>query len=421
MSFLMKCGPNTAFHIFCGCISATLLRALHKNGHGTSMFSNLAQEADISSDEQQMSNDELFQICRTVFILLSSPCQVLSTSTKGSLENVLRLHEHAWLPRLAESLALGHTGPSLVKPDNVQTTTNLFALACFSHLPVCQELLLQGKALEVVMAIINIHAESSLAEETGVAVCTAKWSVSHARAGIAVKTCCEEITEDWEGGNAVLFASVCAFAKLAQGSAWARNMASTYGAGTLNGLNCSKESHGHNTISLLWRLAECATVAAGVQWWAACGLACFRIYGFPSALGRDIGQVLDESSFADIIFVLRDGGRLRVHSIILAVRCPSLLPGNFSLPRKAVEDPVLHEIHLSERISYQTLKSILEFVYSGVVHIELEEVDNVRVLAKRCGLESLTNLLHARAPQWGLPPAPCDLGLALESPGCSFT
>lgn len=379
------------------------------------------QEVGIGSEEQQVSSQELLKLCKAVFLLLSSPSQALSASAALSLKEALELHGHAWIPRLVDSLAVGHTSPSLVKPESLQTAANLFALACFSWVPNCQELLLQGTALDVVQAIISIYARSALTENRGPSAYGSKWSVSHARAGIAVKTCCEEIVEDWEGGHTVLWASLCAFSKLVQASTWARGVAHSLSKGRLDGAKCFEGTQA-NIIGVLWTLAESTTVASSsVRWWAVTGLACFGIYGFPSALGRDLCQAFDDSFLTDLVFVLADGNRLHAHSIILSARCPSLLPKRVPYGVKEnLEELVCPEVHLSDRISYGALKSLLEFVYSGVVHIELEEADTVRVLAKRCGLEPLTDLLYNRAPRWGLSPASCDLASALAAVGYPF-
>jgi hypothetical protein len=377
--------------------------------------------AAYGSLEQHISAQELLQICKTTFLLLSSTCQDVSSGTKACMETVMKFQDQAWLPRLVDSLAIGHTGPSLVKPESVQTATNLFALACFSYFPECRELLPQERTLDVLTAILKIYGNRALQKKQQVSNWSVKWSVIHQRAGIAAKPCCEEIAEDWEGSDTVLFASLCAFTKLMQGSDRARAVAKSLRRGRLTEDSCSEGSYG-GTVSLLWALAESVTVAAGIRWWAASGLACFNIYGFPSPLGRHICQIFDGSLFPDIIFLLKDGSRLLAHGVILAVQCPLVLPkGLHSKEKKIVEDSVGHEIPLSKLISSRSFKALLEYVYSGVVHLDSEEVDEMKVLSKRCGLDSLTNLLHGRVPVWGLPPASFNLAPALESGGYRFS
>lgn len=336
------------------------------------------------------------------------------------METAMKFQDQAWLPRLVESLALGHTGPSPVKPESVQTATNLFALACFSYFPECRELLPQERTLDVLMAILKIYGEKALEKKAHVSTCNAKGSVVHQRAGIAAKTCCEEITSDWEGSDIALIASLCAFTKLAQGSDRAKSVSQSLPTGRLTEASCSQGLYG-DTVSLLWKLAECTTVAAGARCWAASGLACFNIYGFPSLLGRYICQIFDESLFSDIVFLLKDGSRLLAHGVVLAVQCPAVLPnGLLRKEKKLVGDSVGYEVQLSRMISSRAFKALLEYVYSGAVHLDLEEVDEMKVLSKGCGLESLTNLLHGLVPVWGLPPASCNLASALESGGYPF-
>lgn len=376
--------------------------------------------AAFGSGEQHISAQELLQICKTMFLLLSSTSQDVSTPTKACMDTAMKFQDQTWLPRLVESLALGHVGPSLVKPEGVQTATNLFALACFSYFPECRELLPQERTLDVLIAILKIYGNRALQNKQQVSNCSAKWSVVHQRAGIAAKTCCEEIAEDWEGSDTVLFASLCAFTKLMQGSDRARTVAKSLRTGRLTEDGCSEGCYG-GTVSLLWALAESTTVASGARWWAASGLACFNIYGFPSLLGRQICQIFDESLFPDIIFLLKDGSRLLAHGVILAVQCPLVLPkGLYRKEKKLVGDSVGHEIQLSKMISSRSFKALLEYVYSGVVHLDSEEVDEMKLLSKGCGLDSLTNLLHGRVPVWGLPPASCNLASSLEYGGYAF-
>lgn len=395
---------------------ATLLRALHRSGDHTPVTT----VPESGSGEQRISSQELLQICKTMYLLLSSISQDVSAPTKACMEIAMKFHDQTWLARLVESLAFGHTGPSQVKPEAVQTATNLFALACFTFFPECRELLPQERTLDVLMAIVKLYGNKALAKKQQASSCSTKWSLVHQRAGIAAKTCCEEITEDWEGADTVLFASLCAFTKLMQGSYRARVIAKSLPRGRLSEANCAEALYG-DTVGLLWKLAESTNVATGVRWWAAGGLACFNIYGFPSLLGRDICKILDESMFPDIIFLFKDGRRLLAHGVILTIQCPSVLPKGLILKeKKVVGDYVGHEIQLSKMVSFNSFKALLEYVYSGVVHLNLEEVDEMKVLSRGCGLDTLTNLLHGRAPVWGQPPASCNLASALDSGGYPF-
>ncbi|KAG0572040.1 hypothetical protein KC19_VG064400 [Ceratodon purpureus] len=406
-------GPSLAGITVFAC--SALLRALHRSGHVSHTSSDdPTPVAAFGNGEQHISAQELLQISKTMFLLLSTTCSDVSAPTKACMEATIRYQDQAWLPRLVDSLAIGHTGPSLVKPESVQTATNLFALACFSYFPECRELLPQERTLDVLTAILKIYGNRALQKNQRVSNFSAKWSVVHERAGIAAKTCCEEIAEDWEGTDIVLFSSLCAFTKVLQGSERARTVAKSLRRGRLTEDSCSEGSYG-GTVSLLWALAESTTVAPGIRWWAASGLACFNIYGFPSPLGRNICQIFDEALFPDVAFLLKDGSRLFAHGVILAVQCPSVLPKGLRRKEKIlVGDSVVHGIQLSKMISSRSFKALLEIAYSGVVHLDLEEVDEMKLLSKGCGLDSLTNLLHGRVPVWGSPPTSCNLASALN-------
>ena len=400
--------------------SSTLLRALHRNDHVSHTSSgDQTPVAAYGQGEQHISAKELFQMCKTMFLLLSTSCQDVSSPTKACMEIAIKFKDQAWLPSLVDSLAIGHTGPSEVKPEIVQTATNLFALACFSYFPECRELLPQERTFNVLTAILKLYGNRAL-QKKQVSNNIAKLRVAHQRAGIIAKTCCEEIADDWEGCDTVLFASLCAFTKLMQGSDRAKIVSKSLQRGRLTEDGCSEGSCG-GTVSLLWALVESTSVAAGVRWWAASGLACFNIYGFPSLLGRDICEIFDEPMFPDITFLFKDGSRLLAHGVILKVKCPLVLKkGLHGKEKKLVGDLVSYEIQLSEKISSRSFKALLEYVYSGVVHLDSEDVDEMKVLSKGCGLDSLKNLLHGRVPVWGLPPASCNLASALEPGGYTF-
>ncbi|KAG0451577.1 hypothetical protein HPP92_026348 [Vanilla planifolia] len=111
---------------------------------------------------------------------------------------------------------------------------------------------------------------------------------------------------------------------------------------------------------------------------------------------------------------------------LVKARCPRLMPSKQAFMENNNPDSrffhgnSLHELNsmmemkMSERVDMFSLMKILEFVYTGFILIEEDMVRPLRSLAKRCGLSSLSHMLHRKSPPWGAPVPAIDLGHVLE-------
>lgn len=387
-------------------------------------------EAEIY-EEQPINAQEVVQICKAVLLLLSSPSQATASCTKKCLEDALVSHGFDWLPSLVTTLTLA--GSNTIKINHIQTITNLLALACVSWLDVCQEQLLQLEALGVVVGIIQNHIRdiNHKGTERLSLMSTPVYSVGG-------QACCTD-GQTWEGCDAVLFCALWAFFRMIQCSGWVKRVRETITQNLVDNLAWDDTEEGE-ILYMLWTVAGDREKSAGVRWCGVCCLACFGIYGFPSIVGKDMKSAIDDSSSADVIFVMGDGSRLFAHGAILAAQCESMLPAKLQSTvsvisvasdfksfgnlnggeNEKVSDPVSSipvEVQVSPRLSRGALKALLDFVYTGIVYIPLDLVAEMKILAKRCHLERLTILLQGKGPVWGQAPAPCDLSLTLDSKG----
>lgn len=58
----------------------------------------------------------------------------------------------------------------------------------------------------------------------------------------------------------------------------------------------------------------------------------------------------------------------------------------------------------SSHVDYEALLLLLEYVYWGHLHAAEEEtVKKLKILAKRCNLQPLLQLLCRQSPKWGAP------------------
>ncbi|XP_048131054.1 BTB/POZ domain-containing protein At1g04390 isoform X2 [Rhodamnia argentea] len=71
------------------------------------------------------------------------------------------------------------------------------------------------------------------------------------------------------------------------------------------------------------------------------------------------------------------------------------------------------EIRLSCHVNRLELEKLLEYVYSGYVQAEEDTVKRLKILARRCGLHQLSELLSRRIPEWATEIPSFDLKPAL--------
>ncbi|XP_047159531.1 BTB/POZ domain-containing protein At1g04390 isoform X2 [Vigna umbellata] len=81
----------------------------------------------------------------------------------------------------------------------------------------------------------------------------------------------------------------------------------------------------------------------------------------------------------------------------------------------------VREVRLSSHVGYETLVLLLEYVYLGCLRASEEAAKKLKVLAKRCNLQPLFQMLHRQHPKWGLPFPSFNLTSAFGLAGSCFS
>ena len=165
-----------------------------------------------------------------------------------------------------------------------------------------------------------------------------------------------------------------------------------------------------------------------MRWYVLYILTYFGFYGFPNELAKRIGKSLNKEEYSDMRLVVANGVSVSVHGVILAVRCPSLLPPQL-LPSMKNSEKVtdkfvretMREVQLSSHVDYEALVLLLEYVYLGCLHAGEETVKKLKILAKRCKLQHLLQMLYRQRPKWGTPFPSFNLTPSLGSAGSCFS
>lgn len=362
-------------------------------------------------------------ICKTVLFLLFSPSHYLASAAKHGLEHALQRHGYDWLPSFVSKLSL--TFSSVAASENMVTVTSLMAACCLSISAHCRHQLLQQGVLDVLIEAVKAHSLTSTRHQTVIAgtrcLCMP----------LDMNTCCWDNHNIWEGSDPILFFSLWAFASLARGSDTAKAINATL---KKRMSKCVKwdSMPDEEVDSHFLVLAGFVNTAAGLRWLASCCLACCGAYGFPSVKNQ-LSKIFNDTHSANIKMIFADGGHVYAHKVIIATKCPALMPfasskgeafahKDYSLTlsgaRKA-SCPV--ELNLSARIHEAPMKALLEFVYKGFVLVDEELVSEVKLLAKRCHMDTFFKLLQGKIPVWGSIPDTLDFTSALGSVGCSFS
>ncbi|RZB97321.1 BTB/POZ domain-containing protein [Glycine soja] len=99
----------------------------------------------------------------------------------------------------------------------------------------------------------------------------------------------------------------------------------------------------------------------GVRWYVSHILTYFGFYGFPNELAKRIGKSLNKEEYSDMWLIV------------------------------------------SSHVEYEALVLLLKYEYSGCLHAGEETVKKLKILAKRCKLQPLLQMLYRQRPKWGTP------------------
>ncbi|XP_020587247.1 BTB/POZ domain-containing protein At1g04390 isoform X2 [Phalaenopsis equestris] len=357
---------------------------------------------------------EVELVSRAVLLMVFSPCKYISSQARTCLSEVAKTSGDKYLEKLITCLMLNFRED--VSPVSYSLHTFLISLACYSTLPLYQQFIVQRKGIDLLVSIIRKCLESEIhASRSGI--------TSHLHGSCDGELCCWSNIEDWEGGDLILFHSLQILSQLAPFS----NLICDYSKIISRDYATSNTSGGmaESLFKCLSTILE-NNYSPGIKGYAQYTLSFFGLYGYPSKFGKRMYRALAEDELADIQFLLSSDQRLRVHGAILVASCPYLLPPKESFIKKNLLDCesfkksrqhgtiFRHEVKLSEHVDCSAFVKILEYVYTGFVIVKDDEVKPVRILAKQCGLNSLSYMLNRKLPAWGVSVSSCDFSHALE-------
>lgn len=340
---------------------------------------------------------------RAVFMMMYSPCKYFSSKVRVILAEVIKPLSKEYPKRLVHFLDIVSSGDNLGSPNNVYAFIKLAGLACYLGLLEYQGQIAEMDGIKTLYDFVRW----CLRNNTDVG----RQSVApHLRNAFRERACCWVSAEEWEGNDTLLLYSLCGLAEL------------VYNYGHVS----------HSKAQPIKALQDVLmnSSAPGPRWYAAHILSSFGCYGFPNKISACIGQALKETEHADMQFLFANGASVTVHRVILAVRCPSLLPADQlthndnNIERHYAIKPsssIRKEVRLSAHVDQETLLKLLEFVYSGYFEGGEELEKKMKTLAKHCNLQALIQIFSKKRPKWGTPIPNADLIPALGGAGQQFS
>ncbi|MBA0843989.1 hypothetical protein Goarm_001125 [Gossypium armourianum] len=346
---------------------------------------------------------------RAVLVMMHSSSTYIASKVRLILSGVLEIKGNECLKRLLYLLDYGSSANNFGSANIPKTVVELVCLICYSGLPEFQKNVTRGDGIRTLVTSIRRCLRNE--------VCTSRRSFAlHFYHNVFYeRTCCWMTAEEWEGKDALLFYSLWGLAELVQHS--------------------SDIDHSHIKSNLIKTVQEVLdnVSAPGPRWLAANILSYFGVYGFPNKHDKGFGRALEDKEHTDLQLLFANGESVSVHKIILAVRCPSLLPpeqfpqsaettDNFlvkDVPRKCC--PMLQkEVRLSARVDQQALLKLLDYVYFGYVEAGEDLARKLKTLAKSCNMQPLFLMLCRKIPKWGTPIPSSDFTDALGPLGFQF-
>ncbi|ESQ36487.1 hypothetical protein EUTSA_v10006788mg [Eutrema salsugineum] len=223
------------------------------------------------------------------------------------------------------------------------------------------------------------------------------------------RVCCWVCTEDWDNKDAFLLYALLALAELVNHSFSEQNHAEE--------LSLNRENVKDRLCTTLQEIRD-GTYGSGPRWYAGHILSYLGYYGFQHKLGNRLMGAYEDEECSDMRLVFASGNSASVNKVILAVRCPMLLPpeerahGGSTISTESSQGTV-QEIRMSANVDTLALMKLLEFAYSGYVEVESSARKKLKTLARHCKSKVLLQMLCRRRPKWGSPIPRIDIPLAL--------
>ncbi|KAK4363948.1 hypothetical protein RND71_015306 [Anisodus tanguticus] len=346
---------------------------------------------------------------RAVLMMIYSPSNYISSKTRFILSEVLALRGKDYVGYLLDTLKAASSGNKFAIPSNFRLVISLISLACYSALPKYHKHVIQPGGIATLLSFISWWLDNPVhLNRSSVA--------PHLQNSFSERTCCWP-SEDWEGEDMLLLFGLVALGEL------------------INAENCSGIFHNQMELraAFIRDLQEiCINNSnSGPRWYAAYILRHLGLYGFPSKFGREFRELLSDNEHSDVELIIKNQEPLRVHGVILLVRCPSLLPPEELLKDRAFDSSLkqdsdscnrlITKVRLSAHVDCQSLTKLLEYIYSGSFEAGEDLVKKLKILAKHCNLQPLVQLLCGRNPKWGTRFPSFDFTSALGPAGRNFS
>ncbi|XP_058722766.1 BTB/POZ domain-containing protein At1g04390-like isoform X2 [Vicia villosa] len=360
--------------------------------------------------------DDNFQsepVSRAVLMMIYSPCNYISSHARFVLSDILKVKGDPCLKNSLHTIDYLSSLKSYSSFDKLQLVINLIGLTCLTSLPQYQRCIIESRGIKAVVLLVqrclsnDVHMERS-------EVAPHLHTVFHKR------SCCWTGKGGWEGSNILLFYGLWGIAEFLHQCCLLPD----------NPQQFTREVTNINTelVNKLHDICSSTSFSPGVKWYVSYILSYFGFYGFPNEFSKRIGKSLNKEEYADLRLIVANGDSVSVHGVILAVRCPSLLPSQVlssSKSSKEITDcfvrETVREVRYSSHVDYEALLLLLEYVYLGHLHAAEEEtVKKLKVLAKRCNLQPLLQLLCRQSPKWDAPFPSFNLTSSPDSAGSYF-
>ncbi|KAL5079090.1 hypothetical protein RYX36_007511 [Vicia faba] len=360
--------------------------------------------------------DDNFQsepVSRAVLMMIYSPCNYISSHARFVLSDILKVKGNPCLKNSLHTLDYISSLKSYSSFDKLQLVINLIGLTCLSSLPQYQRCIIESRGIKAVVLLVQRCLSNDIHVERP-EVAPHLHTVFHKR------SCCWIGKGGWEGSNILLFYGLWGLAEFLHQCCLLPD----------NPQQFTREVTNINTelVNKLHEICSSTSFSPGVKWYVSYILSYFGFYGFPNEFSKRIGKSLNQEGYADLRLIVANGDSVSVHGVILAVRCPSLLPSQVlssSKSSKEITDcfvgETVREVRYSSHVDYEALLLLLEYVYFGHLYAAEEEtVKKLKVLAKRCNLQPLLQLLCRQSPKWGAPFPSFNLTSSLDSAGSYF-
>ncbi|KAM3203916.1 BTB/POZ domain-containing protein isoform X1 [Capsicum annuum] len=404
-----------------GCLAANCTEDFFPEMHGNeTVYNVLVVCACLAFVESILASRQISQgsIChssesepasRAVFMMIYSPCKYISSKAIFILSEVLALKKKDYVGYLLDSLKAASSGNKFGIPSNFRLVISLTSLACYSALPKYQKHVIQHGGIDVLLSFISWWLDNPVhLNRSSVA--------PHVQNPFSERACCWPSSEDWEGEDMLLLFGLVALGEL------------------INAESC----HGIFQDQMELRAAFIRDLLeicinssySGPRWYAAYILRHLGLYGFPSRFGREFHELLADNEHSDVELIIKNQEPVRVHGVILLVRCPKLLPSKVLLKEKTFYSSIKQDsdscnrftkVRLSAHVDCQSLTKLLEYIYSGSFEAGEDLLKKLKILAKHCNLQPLVQLLSGRNPKWGTPFPSFDFTSALGPAGRNFS